>query len=317
MPTVAALRERADEIVERVLAENEARWEWLTQADRERLEAMARAIASRLLHEPTLRLKRAAGDDDAYAHVSALRELFGLDAESEPLEGEARGSPARRSRAQAPRHLSRRLRCGHPRQRLALAQASTVADALGGGELVTIDARRDGEPGDKERFVRGVERGAPRRRGRPGGSLGQGPARRPPDGLALVGVPGRADPPTPSSATPRRWTSCREGARVGTSSLRRRSQLLALRPDLEWSSCMATSTPACASWRTASTTGSCSPLRACAGSAATSEIAFRFGLEEMTPAAGQGSLALEARRDDATAAARGGADHTTTMRWWS
>ena len=30
-PTIAALRERADEIVERVLAENEARWEWLTR----------------------------------------------------------------------------------------------------------------------------------------------------------------------------------------------------------------------------------------------------------------------------------------------
>jgi hydroxymethylbilane synthase len=33
------------------------------------------------------------------------------------------------------------------------------------------------------------------------------------------------------------------------------------------------------------------------------EIAFRFGLEEMTPAAGQGSLALEARRADEAAAA--------------
>ena len=36
-PTVAALRERADEIVERVLDENDRRWEGLTEADRERL----------------------------------------------------------------------------------------------------------------------------------------------------------------------------------------------------------------------------------------------------------------------------------------
>ena len=49
---------------------------------------MARAIASRLLHEPTLRLKRAGADEDAYAKVAALRELFGLDADSEPLEAE-------------------------------------------------------------------------------------------------------------------------------------------------------------------------------------------------------------------------------------
>ncbi len=66
-PTVAALRARGDEVVARVLAENESRWESLTDADRERLQAMARAIASRLLHEPTLRLKRSGDDDDVYA----------------------------------------------------------------------------------------------------------------------------------------------------------------------------------------------------------------------------------------------------------
>jgi hypothetical protein len=45
---------------------------------------MAKAIASRLLHEPTLRMKRSAGSDEAYLYVSALRELFGLDVETEP-----------------------------------------------------------------------------------------------------------------------------------------------------------------------------------------------------------------------------------------
>ena len=87
-PTVASLRQRASEIVDRVLAENEPRWEALSEADRERMQAMARAIASRLLHEPTLRLKRSSGEDDAYVYVNALRELFGLDARSAPLEGE-------------------------------------------------------------------------------------------------------------------------------------------------------------------------------------------------------------------------------------
>ncbi len=104
VPTIASLRERGDEVVARVLAENEGRWESLGEADRERLTAMARAIASRLLHEPTLRMKRSAGEDDAYLYVSALRELFGLDAETEP-EGEAadnvtelrRGYPGRGS----------------------------------------------------------------------------------------------------------------------------------------------------------------------------------------------------------------------------
>jgi glutamyl-tRNA reductase len=86
-PTIAALRERADEVVERVLAENEQRWEAMTDADRERLRVAARAIASRLLHEPTLRLKRDADDTNAYARVAVVRELFGLDPGSEPLEG--------------------------------------------------------------------------------------------------------------------------------------------------------------------------------------------------------------------------------------
>jgi glutamyl-tRNA reductase len=84
VPTIAALRERADEIVSRVLAENEARWESLSAADRDRIELMARAVASRLLHEPTLRIKSAADREDGYLQVSALRELFGLDAGTEP-----------------------------------------------------------------------------------------------------------------------------------------------------------------------------------------------------------------------------------------
>jgi glutamyl-tRNA reductase len=97
VPTIASLRERADEIVRRVLAENATRWESLSEADRERLEAMAAAIASRLLHEPTLRIKRAAGEDDAYLYVNALRELFGLDAGTAPEAGSgAEVTPLRR-----------------------------------------------------------------------------------------------------------------------------------------------------------------------------------------------------------------------------
>jgi glutamyl-tRNA reductase len=88
LPTVAALRRRADEVVERVLAENEPRWESMSEADRERVRVMARAIASRLLHEPTLRLKRSVDDETAYAYVDALRELFALDPGAAPLEAE-------------------------------------------------------------------------------------------------------------------------------------------------------------------------------------------------------------------------------------
>jgi glutamyl-tRNA reductase len=88
VPTIADLRRRGEEIVERVLTENEGRWESLSASDRARLEQLAHAIASRMLHEPTLRMKRSAEDAAAYSRVAVLRELFGLDASTEPLTGE-------------------------------------------------------------------------------------------------------------------------------------------------------------------------------------------------------------------------------------
>jgi glutamyl-tRNA reductase len=79
VPTIAALRERGDQIVEQVLRENEPRWESLSAADRDRVEALARAVVSRLLHEPTLRLKDATERDSSYHYVQALRELFAIE----------------------------------------------------------------------------------------------------------------------------------------------------------------------------------------------------------------------------------------------
>jgi glutamyl-tRNA reductase len=97
VPTISALRRRAEEVVEQVLRENEPRWEALTDADRERVEVMARAVVSRLLHEPTVRLK----DRGSYEYLHTLRELFGLD--PAPVEGapaaEVTRLDARRRRA--------------------------------------------------------------------------------------------------------------------------------------------------------------------------------------------------------------------------
>jgi len=87
VPTIAALHERADAIVNQVLRENEPRWVNLSEVDRERVEAMARAIATRLLHEPTLRLKRSAGDE-SYAYLQAMRELFAIEVAGEPATEE-------------------------------------------------------------------------------------------------------------------------------------------------------------------------------------------------------------------------------------
>lgn len=78
LPTIAALRSRADALVDDLLAENAARWEGLGERDRRRVEAMLRAAVKRLLHEPTQRLRALEGDH-RHARLSVLRELFGLD----------------------------------------------------------------------------------------------------------------------------------------------------------------------------------------------------------------------------------------------
>jgi glutamyl-tRNA reductase len=89
LPTVSALRGHGDAIVEQVLAENSARWESASTRDVARVEAIARAVMSRLLHEPTIRL-RSLGADRGHASLEIVRELFGLQpdgaAEEQPAQ---------------------------------------------------------------------------------------------------------------------------------------------------------------------------------------------------------------------------------------
>jgi glutamyl-tRNA reductase len=87
MPTITALREHGAAIVEQLLAENEGKWESLSEADRKRVDALVRAAVNRLLHEPTLHMKRLDADS-RHARVEFLRELFGL--EGEPAADEDR-----------------------------------------------------------------------------------------------------------------------------------------------------------------------------------------------------------------------------------
>ncbi len=83
LPTVAALREHGDSIVAQVLGENSARWESASPRDIARVEAIARAVMSRLLHEPTIRLRSMREDrtlegTGGHASLELVRELFGL-----------------------------------------------------------------------------------------------------------------------------------------------------------------------------------------------------------------------------------------------
>jgi glutamyl-tRNA reductase len=77
LPTVSALREHGNAIVESVLAENSERWETASPRDVVRVEAIARAVMSRLLHEPTIRLRSGSGEH-GHSSLEFVRELFGL-----------------------------------------------------------------------------------------------------------------------------------------------------------------------------------------------------------------------------------------------
>ncbi len=91
LPTVTALREHGNTIVERVLAENAGRWESASPRDLARIEAVARAVMSRLLHEPTIRL-RSLSEERGHASLELVRELFALR-EDAPVDA-AREQPA-------------------------------------------------------------------------------------------------------------------------------------------------------------------------------------------------------------------------------
>jgi glutamyl-tRNA reductase len=84
LPTVSALREHGNALVEQVLAENSGRWEAASPRDLARIEAVARAVMSRLLHEPTIRL-RSLSEERGHASLELVRELFGLR-DDEPVE---------------------------------------------------------------------------------------------------------------------------------------------------------------------------------------------------------------------------------------
>ncbi len=77
-PTIRALRDYGDAIVAQVLDENAGRWESVSERDLARVEAVARSVMNRLLHEPTLHM-RTLGEGRSHGRLQIMRELFGLE----------------------------------------------------------------------------------------------------------------------------------------------------------------------------------------------------------------------------------------------
>lgn len=77
-PLVTAMRDRADEIRQGELDRYRSRLDGLGERESEAVEALTRAILAKLLHEPTVRLKDAAGTPRGERLAESLRSLFDL-----------------------------------------------------------------------------------------------------------------------------------------------------------------------------------------------------------------------------------------------
>jgi len=179
---------------------------------------------------------------------------------------------------------------------LALTQARWVADRLGGAELVT--ATSDGEPGDKSRFVRGVERLLLAGEAELGVHSAKDLPGTMPEGLEIAAVPEREDPADVWIGAGDSLQEVPEGARVGTASLRRRAQLLAARPDLRLSELhgnVDTRLRKLEEGELDAIVLAAAGLRRLGREA---EIGFPLPTDLMLPAAGQGALALQVRSED-------------------
>lgn len=83
-PTVAALHERGEQIRQGELDRFRARLSGLDARQQAAVEGLTRGIVAKLLHDPTVRVKDAAGSARGERLSDALQELFGIGAGEEP-----------------------------------------------------------------------------------------------------------------------------------------------------------------------------------------------------------------------------------------
>jgi hydroxymethylbilane synthase len=179
---------------------------------------------------------------------------------------------------------------------LALAQAARVAELLGNAELIEVSS--DGEVGDKARFVRGVETALLEGEAEIGVHSAKDLPAEMPEGLAIAAVPVREDPSDAWIGIGSSLEEVPEGARVGTASLRRRSQLLAARPDLRVSELHGNVDTRLRKLEEGDLDAIVLASAGLRRLGREEEISFAIPAAVMTPAAGQGALVLQARADD-------------------
>jgi len=77
-PLVASMHRAADAVRTREIARFAGRLNDLSEVDRDVVDALTKAIVSKLLHEPSVRLKLAAGTPQGDRNAAAVRDLFDI-----------------------------------------------------------------------------------------------------------------------------------------------------------------------------------------------------------------------------------------------
>lgn len=77
VPTIRALREKAEEIRKEELAKFLLKMPGIGEKEKEAIDYLASAIVNKLIHPPTIALKESAGDKDIL--VAAIRKLYGIE----------------------------------------------------------------------------------------------------------------------------------------------------------------------------------------------------------------------------------------------
>jgi hydroxymethylbilane synthase len=185
------------------------------------------------------------------------------------------------------------LRLGTRGSALALAQAKLVVKAIGDAEIVTIKTA-DGAVGDKARFVKEIERALLSGEVDLGVHSAKDLPTDLPDGLEIAGVLQREDPRDAYVGSVNSWGDVPEGSRIGTSSLRRKAQILARRPDIQVVEVRGNVDTRLKKLHADEFDGLVLAAAGLHRLGRASEISFALEYDEMLPAPGQGVVAIEA-----------------------
>lgn len=196
---------------------------------------------------------------------------------------------------------------------LAVAQTRLITDHLGLAPESMVTVENQSGAVDKERFVHGVEQAVLTGRAELGVHSAKDLPGEMTTGLVIAATPARADardcwigPGDSPDAIP-------EGARVGTSSLRRRAQLLAARPDLIMVDIAGNVDTRLAKLAAGEVDGLVLAVAGLARLGRESEIAFPFDPGFMVPAAGQGTLVIQGRANGPGLEEVAGLGHEETL----